>query len=45
MAYETVCKVIKDYRLTIPKEIRDLAGIELGDYIKITIEKVRKEKE
>lgn len=44
MPYETISKVIKDYRLTIPKEIRDIAGIEIGDYVKVTIEKVRKEK-
>jgi len=43
MPYETVSKVIKDYRLTIPKEIRDITGIEIGDYVKVTIEKIRKE--
>jgi AbrB family looped-hinge helix DNA binding protein len=42
MSYETVSKVIKDYRLTIPKEIREVAGIEIGDYVKITIEKIEK---
>ena len=42
MSYETVSKVIKDYMLTIPKEIREVAGIEIGDYVKITIEKIEK---
>lgn len=34
-------KVIKDGRITIPQEIRELEGINEGDFLKITIEKIR----
>jgi len=36
-------KVIKNGRITIPQEIRDLEDITEGDYLKITIEKIEKE--
>jgi AbrB family looped-hinge helix DNA binding protein len=36
-------KVIKDGRVTIPLEIRELADIKIGDYLKITIEKIEKQ--
>jgi AbrB family looped-hinge helix DNA binding protein len=34
-------KVIKDGRITIPHEVRELKGIAEGDSLKITIEKIR----
>lgn len=33
-------KVIKDGRVTIPQEIRELESIKEGDFLKITIEKM-----
>jgi AbrB family looped-hinge helix DNA binding protein len=33
-------KVIKDGRITIPQEIRELENIREGDYLKVTIEKI-----
>jgi len=35
-------KVIKDGRVTIPLGIREVEGIKIGDYLKITIEKIEK---
>lgn len=35
-------KVIKNGRITIPQEIRELEEIGEGDYLKITIEKIDK---
>lgn len=35
-------KVIKDGRVTIPLEIRELEGIKMGDYLKLTIEKIER---
>lgn len=35
-------KVIKDGRITIPLEVREIEGIKEGDYLKITIEKIEK---
>jgi AbrB family looped-hinge helix DNA binding protein len=35
-------KVIKDGRITIPSDIRDLEDIKEGDYVKITIEKIER---
>jgi AbrB family looped-hinge helix DNA binding protein len=40
--YVATVKVIKDGRVTIPLEIRELEDIKLGDYLKITIEKIEK---
>ncbi len=37
-------KVIKDGRITIPQEIRDIENIREGDYLKVTIEKLTREK-
>ncbi|MGA2162791.1 MAG: hypothetical protein ABSG28_11460 [Methanoregula sp.] len=37
-------KVIKDGRITIPTEIRELEGIEEGDFVRITIVKIEKKK-
>lgn len=36
-------RVIKNGRITIPQEIRDLEDINEGDYLKITIEKIERE--
>jgi AbrB family looped-hinge helix DNA binding protein len=36
-------KVIKEGRITIPQEIREIGNIREGDYLKITIEKVVRE--
>lgn len=41
--YATV-KVMKEGRITIPSDIRELEGIKDGDYLKITIEKVEKKR-
>lgn len=35
-------KIIKDGRITIPSEIREIEGIKEGDYLKITVEKIEK---
>jgi AbrB family looped-hinge helix DNA binding protein len=35
-------KVIKDGRITIPQEIREIENIKEGDYLKVTIEKIKK---
>ncbi len=40
--HSATVKVIKDGRVTIPQEIRDVEGIREGDYIRITIEKIEK---
>jgi AbrB family looped-hinge helix DNA binding protein len=37
-------KVIKDGRITIPQEIRELEGIQEGDFLKVTIEKIDRQK-
>lgn len=39
---ETTQKVCKDYRITIPKNVRDVMGIDVGDYVIIEIKKVVK---
>jgi AbrB family looped-hinge helix DNA binding protein len=38
-------KVIKDGRVTIPQEIRELESIKEGDFLKITIEKIERSKQ
>ncbi len=38
-------KVIKDGRITIPLGIRELEDIKIGDYLKITVEKLDGHKE
>jgi len=35
-------RVIKDGRVTIPQEVRNFEGINEGDYLRITIEKIEK---
>jgi len=34
-------RMIGDGRVTIPSEIREVEGIKEGDYIKITVEKIK----
>lgn len=41
--YATV-KVIKDGRITIPSDIRELEDIKEGDFLKISIEKIERPK-
>ena len=38
--HKATLKVILGSRITIPKSIRDLQGIQVGDYVEITIKKV-----
>jgi bifunctional DNA-binding transcriptional regulator/antitoxin component of YhaV-PrlF toxin-antitoxin module len=40
--YSATVKVIKDGRVTIPGQIREVEGIVEGDFIKITIEKIER---
>ena len=40
--HSATVKVIKDGRITIPSDIRELEGIKEGDFLKITIEKIEK---
>ncbi len=40
--HSATVKVIKDGRVTIPQEIREVEGINEGDFIKITIEKIER---
>lgn len=42
--HSATVKVIKDGRITIPSDIRDLEDIKEGDYLKITIEKIERNK-
>lgn len=42
MIHSATVKVIKDGRITIPSDIRELEGIKEGDFLKITIEKIEK---
>lgn len=42
MTHYATVKVIKDGRVTIPSDIRDLENIKEGDYVKITIEKIER---
>jgi len=42
--HSTTVKVIKDGRITIPSDIREVENIKEGDYVKITIEKIEKRK-
>ena len=37
-------KVIQGGRITIPTEVRELEHIREGDYVKVTIEKVERQK-
>jgi AbrB family looped-hinge helix DNA binding protein len=40
--HSATVKVIKDGRVTIPQEIRELESINEGDFLKITIEKIER---
>jgi len=42
--HSATVKVIKDGRITIPQEIREIEQIKEGDYLKITIEKLARSK-
>jgi len=42
--HSAIVKVIKDGRITIPQEIREVEDIKEGDFIKITIEKIERVK-
>lgn len=44
MIHFATVRVIKDGRITIPSDIRELEGIKENDYLKITIEKIEKRK-
>ncbi len=44
MIHSATVKVIKDGRITIPSEIRELEDIKEEDYVKITIEKINRPK-
>jgi len=38
--HNATVKVIKDGRVTIPQEIRELESIKEGDFLRITIQKI-----
>lgn len=42
--HNATVKILKDGRVTIPSNIREVEGIEKGDYVKITIEKIKSNK-
>jgi AbrB family looped-hinge helix DNA binding protein len=41
--HNATVKVIKDGRITIPQEIREIEDIKEGDYLKVTIEKIERQ--
>ena len=41
--HSATVKVIKDGRITIPQEIRELENIKEGDYLKVTIERLERQ--
>jgi AbrB family looped-hinge helix DNA binding protein len=43
MEHSFIGRVITDRRVTIPKEICDLAGIKEGDYVQMKVMKIEKE--
>lgn len=40
--HSATLKVIQGGRITIPTEVRELEGIQEGDYVKVTIEKIER---
>jgi len=38
------CRVISNYRITIPRELVYLMEIKKGDFLKVSIEKVKERK-
>jgi len=42
--HSATVKVIKDGRITIPSDIRELEDIKEGDFVKVTIEKIDRSK-
>ena len=43
--HSATLKVIQGGRITIPTEVCELEHIQEGDYVKVTIEKIEREKE
>jgi len=39
-----VARVIADGKVTVPRRVRDVLGIEKGDYVRVTITEVIKER-
>jgi len=39
-----VARVIADGKVTVPRRVRDVLGIEKGDYVRVSIVEVIKEK-
>lgn len=42
MVAEFIRRVYEDGKITIPKDIRDLNGINAGDYVRVEVEVVKK---
>lgn len=42
--HSATLKVIQGGRITIPQEVREIENIQEGDYVKITIEKIDRNK-
>lgn len=38
----TIVEVITDFRITVPKPLRDALGIEIGDLLEINVKKIRR---
>lgn len=45
MAETTICKVRTYGQITIPEEIRKVLNIQIGDFVRLTIEKATVEQE
>lgn len=43
MAETSIVKVRRDGQITIPDEIRKLLNIQPGDFVRITVEKAKRE--
>ena len=43
MEYKFIAEVISAYRITIPKNIRKLAGLKAGDLLEVEIRPVKEE--
>jgi len=37
-----MARVVADGRVTVPKHVRDFLGIEIGDYVRVTVTEVIK---
>jgi bifunctional DNA-binding transcriptional regulator/antitoxin component of YhaV-PrlF toxin-antitoxin module len=40
-----VARVIADGKVTVPHRVRDVLGIEIGDYVRVTVTEVIKRQE